>query len=391
MESFIRTLKKSEVFGLLYLASFLLAFHLFFVIYIHSSFLNTFIAERYVGTIWILGSVLGVGALLLASRALKRFGNYRVLVFLTLLEFLIFIGLAFVTKALFALPLFILYLIIYPVILFNLDIFLESYTKEESATGSIRGTILTVVNTALIIAPLLAGLILTDGDYWKVYLIAAFFLIPFLYLISKLRSFVDPPYRTLHIWPTLLSIWNNKNIYSIFMAQFVLRFFFAWMVIYMPIYLHVHIGFSWSEIGVMFAIMLLPFALLELPAGKIADTWLGEKEILSAGFLIAAFFTVLISFITSNNFFIWTATLFMIRVGASLIEIMTESYFFKHVQGDDNSIISFFRITRPVAYIIGPIVASIALIFIDLRFIFIILSLVLLSGLFYSFRIEDTK
>ena len=175
------------------------------------------------------------------------------------------------------------------------------------------------------------------------------------------------------------------------MAQFILRFFFAWMVIYMPIYLHVHIGFSWSEIGIMFAIMLLPFALLELPAGKIADRWLGEKEILSAGFLIAALFTILVSFITSNNFFIWTATLFMMRVGASLIEIMTESYFFKHVQGDDNNIISFFRITRPAAYIIGPIVASIALIFLDLRFIFIILGLILFSGLYYSFRIEDTK
>lgn len=391
MKQLMRKAGRGEVFGLLYLASFLLAFHLFFVVYINSSFLSTLIAEKFIGGVWIIGSIFGVGALLGASRALKKFGNYRVIIALTLLEFFIFIGLAFVTEPLLLVLLFIAYLVIYPVILFNLDIFLESFTEKENRTGGIRGTVLTIVNTALIIAPLLAGLILTNGDYWKVYLISAAFLIPFLYLISRFRSFVDPPYQHLRVQQTLHCVWKNKNTYFIFMAQFIMRFFFAWMVIYMPIYLHNHIGFNWTEIGIMFAIMLLPFALLELPAGKIADKWTGEKELLSAGFIIAAIFTTAVPFITSASFFVWTAILFMMRVGASLIEIMTESYFFKHVDGDDNNTISFFRMTRPIAYVIGPAVASIALLFIELQFIFLILGIILLYGVRYSVAIQDTR
>lgn len=391
METFARKLKRGEVFGLLYVASFVLAFHLFFVVYINSSFISTLIKEQFIGAVWIIGSLLGIGALVLISGALRAFGNYRVLVVLTILEFFIFLGLAFIQNTALIIALFIGYLIVYPLILFNLDIFLESYTKDESKTGSIRGTILTIVNTALIIAPLLAGFILTNGDYWKVYLISALFLIPFLFLISKFRTFTDPPYHNMKVRSTWLRIKRDKNIYNILMSQFTLRFFFAWMVIYMPIYLHGHIGFTWSEFGILSSIMLLPFALFELPAGKLADNWLGEKELLCAGFVIAAFFTAFVPFITTANFLIWAIVLFMMRVGASLIEITTESYFFKHVKGDDNNIISFFRMTRPVAYVVGPIVGTIALYFLDFGFIFLFLSALLLYSLRYGFAIKDTR
>jgi len=391
MRSILRKARRDEVFGLLYLASFLLAFHLFFVVYINSSFVATFVAEKFVGSIWIVASVLGIGALLWVSRALRQFGNYNVLVFFTFLEFFIFLGLAFFTDALVVIPLFIAYLVIYPIILFNLDIFLESFTENEGATGSIRGTILTIVNTALIIAPFLAGLILTNGDYWKVYLISALFLIPFLFLILRFRDFKDPPYHNLKVWETLSCVRKNSNVYNIFMAQFILRFFFAWMVIYMPVYLHVHIGFSWTELGIMFAIMLLPFALIEMPAGKIADKWFGEKEFLIAGFIITALFIGIVPFISSMNFFLWAVILFMSRVGASLIEIMTESYFFKHVDGSDNNTIGLFRILRPAAYIMGPAVASLTLFVVDLRFIFFILAVVVLWGVRYAIPLKDTR
>lgn len=150
-------------------------------------------------------------------------------------------------------------------------------------------------------------------------------------------------------------------------------------------------GFVWTEIGIMTAIMLLPFVFIEYPAGRIADKVLGEKELLIVGFIIIATFTGFISFLNVPNFFIWAALLFTIRIGASLIEIMTEIYFFKHINGNDTNTISFFRIVRPTAYIIGPAVASIALIFVDYRFIFLILGILLISGVFFSLRIQDTK
>ena len=38
---------------------------------------------------------------------------------------------------------------------------------------------------------------------------------------------------------------------------------------------------------------------------------------------------------------------------------MTESYFFKHVDGNDADTISLFRMIRPLGYVIGPILATV--------------------------------
>ncbi len=383
--------KNKHTFGLLYVSSFVLSFHLFFVVYMNSSFLSTFVDERLVGSIYIISSAISIPALIYIARLLRLVGNYKTLLALTFVEFFIFLGLAFSQSFYTAVPLFILHAVTFPLILFNFDVFLEGYTKQEGETGAVRGTFLTVVNMALILAPLVSGLMLTNGDYWKIYLTSALFLIPFLMIIRSFKDFKDPEYHRIRIRGTLRCIIEHKNLYNILMSQFIMRFFFSWMVIYMPIYLHAHIGFSWAEIGFITAIMLLPFVLLEYPAGKIADKYLGEKELLITGFLIAGVFTFLLAFITANTFIVWAMLLLITRIGASLIEIMSESYFFKHVNATDNNTIGFFRITRPVAYVAGPAVGTLALLFMDIQHIWVVLGLVTLAGIFFAFRIEDTR
>ena len=170
-----------------------------------------------------------------------------------------------------------------------------------------------------------------------------------------------------------------------------MRIFFSIMAIYMPLYLYRTIGFSLSELGIMFSIMLLPFALFEFPLGKIADRYLGEKEILIVGFIILAASTASLSFITSASLAVWAGLLFVTRTGASAIEIATESYFFKHVNGKDTAQISMFRATRPFSDIIGPTIGSVSLLFIDLRFLFLVLGIFLLLGITVASRINDTR
>ena len=389
--------------GILYIANFLLSFHLFLVVYYNSSFLTgllnsvpiggflgSFTSEQLVGWIFTIGSALGIISLILISKALNNLGNYRLLISLTSLQLILFFSFSLLENPLLIILLFILYLFNYPLILYTLDVFLENYTKEVN-TGSVRGTFLTTTNTALIVAPLIAGLILNNVGFGPLYFISALFLIPFLLIMRRFRGFKDPQYHKLQAFRTFRCILTNKNLYRIFMSHFLMRFFFSWMVIYMPIYLTSHIGFTWAEFGILTFIVLLPFAILELPAGKIADKLLGEKELLSLGFFIAGLFIMLVSFIEVQSFIFWAAVLFMTRVGMSLVEIMTESYFFKHVDGDDNNTISFFRITRPLAYITGPIIAFFALQFLDFQYIWVVLGLVTLYGLRYSLTIKDTR
>ena len=141
----------------------------------------------------------------------------------------------------------------------------------------------------------------------------------------------------------------------------------------------------------MFTIMLLPFVLFELPLGIIADTRLGEKEIMATGFIITAIATAAISIPTTQNFFLWTSILFLTRTGASFIEVMTETYFFKFVNNSNSDAIGIFRLTRPISYIIGTLAATVALSFINYRFIFIGLAIIVLLGLYPTWKLKDTR
>jgi predicted membrane protein len=84
-------------------------------------------------------------------------------------------------------------------------------------------------------------------------------------------------------------------------------------------------------------------------------------------------------------------TMFLSRVGASLIETTSESYFFKHIDGSDANIIGFFRITRPLAYVGGALIGSLALLAVSFSNLFIVLGLLMLVGIPFALLLEDTK
>ncbi|PIQ67008.1 MAG: hypothetical protein COV95_01075, partial [Candidatus Zambryskibacteria bacterium CG11_big_fil_rev_8_21_14_0_20_40_24] len=117
----------------------------------------------------------------------------------------------------------------------------------------------------------------------------------------------------------------------------------------------------------------------------------GEKEIVFIGLLIIAISVFFMPFIHSPSFLIWSAVLFLSRVGASIVEAGTESYFFKHVGGSDVNVISAFRIVRPLSYVAAPLVAFVTLRTFDLRNSYFVLAIIVSMGLYFILKIKDTK
>ena len=375
----------------IYVSGFLFSFHAALLVYIESTFLSQFIQEQLIGVVFTASSILAILSLIWLPSVLSKIGNLRAVIIMVLIEIIALLCLAFLRNIYAILPIFIVHTSLYNTILFNLDIFLES-NSEDVSTGKTRGLFLTASNTAYIVPPLIAGFILTDSNYWQVFLIASLFMIPMVILISKVFSnFRDPEYYSAPFWSTLKKIRGRKNIYFILMSNTILSFFFSWMVIYTPLYLHNHIGLEWSSIGIIFTIMLIPFVILDIPLGKLADLFLGEKEMLSAGFIIGAIATFFLSILTSTNLFLWAVILFFTRVGAAIVQIMNETYFFKQIDENDSHIISIYRMTQPIGYAIGPLTATLFLSVIDFRYLFVVLAFIFLYGLRYSLPLDDTK
>lgn len=383
--------RKTFSLPLLYLLVFLGSLHYALPVYINSTFITEKTSESFVGIIYTIASLLAIIAIILTPLLLKRAGNYRVFLSFAFLQIISLLGLVFFKEAYIIIPIFILNQILISLMIINTDIFLESYDDNRN-TGKIRGIALTVSNFAFLISPLVIGFLLTDGDFWKIYLLAAI-VTGMMFLLTQFyfKGFKDPIYQKASFMATLWKILKNKDLRSIFVSNFILRLFYAGMVIYTPIFLYEYIGFDWSTIGIIFFIMILPFVILELPLGRIADKLIGEKELLTVGFVVTAIFTLSLSLTSSINPAWWAFLLFGTRIGASIIEIMSETHFFKLVDGKDANIISFFRNNRPLAYVIAPLIASFSLLFIELRYIFIVFAVIIFIGIFFSLSIKDTR
>jgi len=130
--------------------------------------------------------------------------------------------------------------------------------------------------------------------------------------------------------------------------------------------------------------MLAPFIILGLPVGTLIDKYhVRKRTLLYIGFVIIITSTFLIAFITTRSVAIWALVLFITRVGASIIETTSETYFFTHIREEDAYLLGVFRDMNPVAYIIAPMIATLVFLVLPFKFLFVILSIILLAGLYY--------
>jgi len=379
----------------IYVATLLLIFHSLLVAYINSSFLERFVSPAAVGTIYTAGSALSVLIFLFISRVLHKVGNFKLTFGLLLLNFFAVTGMAFAESLRVAVPLFLVHLITLPLIFFNIDVFMEEQIGDsEESTGSRRGLLLTLASFVGALAPLASGLLIDDvtGSFTSAYLLSAVTIIPvIILLIFFFKDFSDPQYDEIDLFAAISDFWQQINVRLVFLAHFILQMFFMFMVVYVPLYLTNIIGLTWAEFGVVIFFAQMAFVLLEYPIGIIADKYIGEKEMMGFGFLIIAISTSWMAFVTESSVLIWAVIMFTTRVGASFVEVTTESYFFKQTKSSDAQIISFFRITRPLAYVIGAVIASLTLLYLPFNLLFIVLAFLMIPAMFFTLGIEDSK
>lgn len=370
---------------ILFILSFFFNLHIALSSFINSSFLSQTINEKFVGVIYVLASLVTLFLLSRNAGILKNLGN-RLLTFTLLILNMISLFYLITSDNLYAISLsFIIFLATNSLILLCLDIFMEHFSPPRNV-GRNRSFYLIMLNLAWLISPLISTFLINkEGGYKAVYalsLIATFIMTAGLFFTIK--TFKDKAYKKIPPLEAYNFLKKNRHMLAITIINFILQFFYAWMVVYSPIYLHEHIGLPWPQIGIIFTIMLLPFVLFGLPIGTLIDKYhINKRFLLYIGFAIITISTLSIAFIKTKEIWHWAMILFATRIGACFIETTSEIYFFTHIKEEETYLLGIFRDMSPVAYLIASLIATLLLEFLSFEKLFIALSIILLAGFYY--------
>jgi len=362
--------------------------------YILLPFLSTLMPAVYIGLVVAAGGLAAVIFFPLMPRLVVRYGAQQLSLIFALVEMIALFVLAAAPGAFASILLIIVMVALQPFLSYELDLLLEATGAAEGTTGRIRAVFLTAWNMGSFVAPLLIGALLASSDaYGRVFLAAGAVMVPFIVLLAARHLPHGEIANPSRMRDTLSCILSNRDLVAVSIGHVVLWLFYVWAPLYVPVYLHSVLGFSWSELGWIFSIMLIPYVLIEYPAGWVADRFLGDKEMMFAGFLIAGGALASISFLTSSSSLLFILCILIVsRSGAALIESMTEGHFFRRVSERDVNSVSIFRGAWPLAYVIAPIAGSIILYFSNYQMLFLLTGgFVALAGIVATLFVKDFK
>ena len=262
----------------MYVLSFLFTLHISLSAYVNSTFLINFISEKYVGLLYTAGSLVTLIVLAKSAGILKNLGNRKLVIWLLIVNMISLVGLITSTNPYIIGPSFVGFITTNVLVFFCIDIFIEHF-GDPKTIGKIRGLYLTITSIAWMISPLITGFLVTKGGYTLIYMVALLTtLLASFVLILSVKKFKDRTYIKTPFIQAYKYLKTNPHMLAVTLINFILQFFFAWMIVYTPIYLNKHIGFGWDQIGVIFTFMLAPFVILGLPVGLLIDKYHVKKR-----------------------------------------------------------------------------------------------------------------
>lgn len=370
--------------------TFLMGFSQAVLIYVMSSYFETATGTKNVGVFYAVSYIIFLIVLLNLHKLVRLWGKSNVFYFSLLANIAVITALIFTEPSLAGVFLLMTYIILGHIEWVAIDMIVECFSVDNMS-GRIRGLHLAIFNAGFLFGPFISTYILDKMDFHGIFIFALIFnCFVFIFGLLGFRNVNHKFEQKLKITDVLKKVLGKKDIIHIYYVSFALEFFYALMIIYTPIYLR-DLGYSWESIGWIFTAMLVPFVIVQYPMGILADKKTGEKEFLIASLILMALSTACISFIGTGTVLQWAVILFVTRIGAALLEVLRDSYFFKKIDAADVDVIDFFRTALPAAYIVATILSSFIFIFLPVKSVFILIGIVVLSALYPAFILVDNK
>lgn len=383
-----QVLKKMKV---IFEVNFILIMAMATTAYIHSSYLSNLNTTIPAGILFAFGSITALIATFHSPFLFQKFGVKKSIILASALNTIGLLTMGISTNPGLSIFAFIVTIGSTALVVIGIDMVINHFTVTKEA-GEVRGLNLALGNLGFLIGPLIAGILANKTNINTVYVFAAF-------LIVGMMIFFKYKFKKFELHPThikqvglsdFFTLWKKEKIKYAYITGFMVEYFFGIWAIFTSIYMHEVIGFNWAQIGLILALMHIPYIILEPIIGDIADRYNNEKKLMKIGLCITGLSFLWIALMKHDIVIIWIIVSMLTRVGASFGQVAHESFFFKQIKPSESGLVSMYRTMSPLALLIAPISGSIILLFTGHSNLFIFVSILLLASTLLANKLTHT-
>ena len=208
-----------------------------------------------------------------------------------------------------------------------LGIILRDKSKKSSVSKN-TGLIYTLLNSAWLFGPLIAGFVSSRfGINWVFFVAGILMFLSWAFL--KFSGFKDDRKEKKvdrHLVKFVGEFFSEKKLIVNYIVRGGISFWWAFIYIFIPIYIITTKGVRGDLlVGYFLAGVVAPLIFLEYPFGRIAGKR-GFRKMFLRGYIILTLISVLCFFV--NEFYAILVLLVLGSVGAAMLEPTTDAYFF---------------------------------------------------------------
>jgi MFS family permease len=271
----------------------------------------------------------------------------------------------------------------------TIALFVRDFANKADL-GEEEGMYYKYSNIGYFIGPLVGGFIASAFGYEVVFFIAALSSLAALGYFYNAEVLKKHPHveKKKEVEKTSLiknvkEFFHNPDRRKAYMITVILLTWFSFKRIYAPLYILAS-GYLDNMSGIILALGIVPFILLEVKVGRYADKK-GIKLPISGGFMIIAAI-LLIIFISPwplLNF----ALLIVASIGASFVEPLQEYYLFQHLPKDkEDRLYGVYMTADPVSYFLAPAIGAVTLIFLPFSYLFLVFAVIMAVSSLYFWK-----
>lgn len=345
-------------------------------------------SDAAVGFIFLVGYISAFLSNFYASRIVEHFQKRKTLLIALIIFTAIFAGFAVAQHSTVVLLLFAFYQFTLALFVLDVGLYIKHYSNLQVLAEN-SGKLGSSNSVGWIIGPLFGSLMASTFGFESVFLFSSATALAALMVFFFVRIEENSVHfhHTCSFFGNAKRFFKDSNLRKTYINNAGLGFIFSiWD--FLPLMM-LGIGATIPIIGMTKTLMGVTQSIFEYPIGMLADKQTGERKIFIVGYILAAIFTGMLGFVYDLHYFI--TFFFIAATGTAFLEMTRDSYFFRQMKESDIELISVYRTSDTLPYLVGQGLAILTLSFLPLRMWFILGGAIGLLFAVNAYFLKDLK